>query len=134
MSWLEDSEERVLLLADWREAKPVMEELGKREGGHDVLMCVAAQSDKMFRRAVDWATKQRPDTDIMVSSSFSRQNLLDLFERHLETSAQLPPPEVPVTSLAVSGAEHPLCEPGKLLPFADSGGVHSRFEPGLQQL
>ena len=100
MSWLEDSEDRVLLLADWREAKPVMEELGKREGGHDVLMCVAAQSDKMFRRAVDWATKQRPDTDIMVSSSFSRQNLLDLFERHLETSAQPPPPAVPAPSFS----------------------------------
>ena len=87
LSWLDEAQQaRVLLIADWREAKPIMEELGKKEPRHDILLCVAARSDRMFRRAVAWASKQSADTDIIVSSSFSCQNLEDLIERHLETS------------------------------------------------
>ncbi|CAE7687876.1 unnamed protein product [Symbiodinium sp. CCMP2456] len=88
LSWLEGREGRILLLADWREAKPIMEELGRRQGRHDIIVCVVGQSDKMFRRAVDWATKQVSEIDIIVSSSFSRQNIEDLVARHWERSSQ----------------------------------------------
>ncbi|CAE7221751.1 unnamed protein product, partial [Symbiodinium microadriaticum] len=88
LSWLEGREGRILLLADWREAKPIMEELGRRQGRHDIIVCVVGQSDKMFRRAVDWATKQISEIDIIVSSSFSRQNIEDLVARHWERSSQ----------------------------------------------
>ena len=77
LRWLEGMEGRVLLITDWREAKPIMEGLSNlgQIQRIDILMCVVARSDRMFRRAIDWAGKQSSDTDIMVRRCESRDVL-----------------------------------------------------------
>ena len=50
LSWLESTAGAILLVAEWREAKPIMEELGKRSSSCNLSVCVVTRTDKTFRR------------------------------------------------------------------------------------
>ena len=54
-----------LLVAEWREAKPIVDALNKTTPQRDVRMCVVVRSAKMLWRACTWAKEQR-NSDIMV--------------------------------------------------------------------
>ena len=58
LSWLEGRKESILLIADWREAKPIVEALNKRSNECDIRVCIVAQSEKVLRRATDWLNHQ----------------------------------------------------------------------------
>ena len=84
LSWLEGSTGSVLLVADWREAKPIMEEVVQKSRSRDVRMCVAAPSERTFLRACRWAGKQDQSMDIMVSPGILRRSVEELIVRYLE--------------------------------------------------
>ena len=84
LSWLEGRTGSVLLIAEWREAKPIMEELGKRHIACNLSMCVVARTDKMYGRACAWADKQCGSTEISVSLGFSLLKVEQLVARHLD--------------------------------------------------
>ena len=69
LSWLEGTGERILLIADWREAKPIVEALGKRSNKCDIRVCIVAQSEKVLRRATDWVNQQDASAEIFVTLS-----------------------------------------------------------------
>ncbi|CAE7256522.1 unnamed protein product [Symbiodinium sp. CCMP2592] len=81
LSWLEGRKGSVLLVADWREAKPIMEEISKQEQRHNFRMCVVAQTATILRRASLWAGTQ--STEIMVTSGFLRHKVEDLIASHV---------------------------------------------------
>ncbi|CAE7525673.1 unnamed protein product, partial [Symbiodinium pilosum] len=65
-SWLQGRTGSVLLVAEWREAKPIMEVLDKTTEQPDLRMCVVARSEKMLRRAD--ACSKKLKVNIMLSS------------------------------------------------------------------
>ena len=83
MSWLKGSTGSVLIVAEWREAKPIMEELDKRNDIRNFRMCVVARAQKMYNRACAWAEKQNRSTNIVVSLGFSRQTVEELIPPQL---------------------------------------------------
>ena len=78
MSWLRGSTGSVLLVAEWREAKPIMEELDNWNDIPDFHMCVVARAKKMYDRACAWAERQSRSKRIVVSLGFSREMVEEL--------------------------------------------------------
>ena len=76
LSWLQDASGTsgrtgiVLLLADWRQAKAIQQELSKRSEScqHVVRICVVAPAERNFRRASAWAGQQEAGSNIVVVS------------------------------------------------------------------
>ena len=58
VNWLKGRHEPVLLIADWREAKPIQVFLGNSSVSYDVCIYVIAESDKILQRASGWFAKQ----------------------------------------------------------------------------
>ena len=58
LSWLESRAGTGLLVAEWREAKPIMEELGNRGNSCNLSTCVVTRTDKPFRRVCHWANQK----------------------------------------------------------------------------
>ena len=106
LSWLEGRNDSMLLLADWREAKPIVEALSKRSYKCDIRICVVAQSEKILRRATDWANQQDESVEIFVTSSFWRESAEELVRRHPKTvfharaAEEMPAPSVSATGMA----------------------------------
>ena len=86
LSWFQGRRETVLLLADWREAKPIQEQLSKRSESCDVRMNVVAQWDKTFHRASTWASMQPAASNIVVSSGTWLEAAKELVLHQQETS------------------------------------------------
>ena len=84
LRWLEGMKGSTLLVADWREAKPIMEEISKQNRGHDLRMCVVAQTATILRRASSWARTQNGCAEIMVSSGFLRHKVEELIASHVQ--------------------------------------------------
>ena len=78
MSWLQGTTGSVLLFAEWREAKPIMQELDRRNDSRDFRMCVVTRAKKMHSRACAWAEMQNRSTDIAISFGFMRQTVEEL--------------------------------------------------------
>ncbi|CAE7907352.1 unnamed protein product [Symbiodinium microadriaticum] len=72
VNWLEGRSGSIVLVADWREAKPIVDWLNNQEDGYNLRMTVLAQSEKIFRRASAWASNQKTGADILVMPGFSR--------------------------------------------------------------
>ncbi|CAE7244636.1 MDH1B [Symbiodinium sp. CCMP2456] len=78
LSWLQSASGNVLLLTDWREAKPIFEGVEHlTEGGPQnfrVRMCITATSDRIHRRACEWANSipQRGGWEVVVLDVFTR--------------------------------------------------------------
>ena len=99
LEWAEGRKGSVLLVADWREAKPIMEEVAKQSENHDALiptvrLCIVAQTQKIAHRASLWAGSK----EIMVTCGFSRQAVEKLVASHVQT--------VPATCAANPGVEN----------------------------
>ena len=80
LSWLQDASGKVLLLTDWREAKPIVEGvehlMDGRPQNFKVRMCIMATSDRIFRRASEWANSiLRGGWEVVVLDVFSRGGL-----------------------------------------------------------
>ena len=84
LSWLQGSSGSVLLIAEWREAKPIMEALDSTTEDRDLRMCVVARSDQMLRRARIWA-KQQCKADIILSSGLCIRDAEQLVANYLKT-------------------------------------------------
>ncbi|CAE7339545.1 unnamed protein product [Symbiodinium sp. CCMP2456] len=84
LSWLKGRKGSVLLVADWREAKPIMEEITKQKQRHDLRMCVVAQTATILRRASLWAGTQRGCAEIMVTSGFLRHKVEEMIASHVQ--------------------------------------------------
>mmetsp|Transcript_57749 Transcript_57749/g.135312 ORF Transcript_57749/g.135312 Transcript_57749/m.135312 type:complete len:213 (+) Transcript_57749:90-728(+) len=89
LEWAAGRKGSVLLVADWREAKPIMEELGKQSKNHDALiptvrLCIVAQTQKIAHRASLWAGNK----EITVTLGFSRQAVEKLVASHMQQAVQ----------------------------------------------
>ena len=84
LSWLEGRKGSILLVADWREAKPTMEEISKQNQSHDLCMCVVAQTATILRRASFWARAQNGCAEITVTPGFLRQKVEELIASHVQ--------------------------------------------------
>ncbi|CAE7229551.1 unnamed protein product [Symbiodinium sp. CCMP2456] len=83
LRWLEGRKGSTLLVADWREAKPIMEEVSKQKG-HDLRMCVVAQTATILRRASFWARAQNGCAEIMVTPGFLRHKVEEWIARYVQ--------------------------------------------------
>ena len=78
LSWLQTASGNVLLLTDWREAKPIFEGVEHMtEGGPQnfkVRMCITATSGRIYGRACEWANSicQNGGWEVVVLDVFSR--------------------------------------------------------------
>ena len=84
LRWLEGRTATIILVAEWREAKPIMEELGPRNIACDVSVCVVTRSEKMFQHARAWAAQQGGGKEILVSEGFSLRKVDELVAHHLD--------------------------------------------------
>ena len=84
LRWLESRPGTVLLVAEWREAKPIMEQLGNMSIACNISMCVVARTSKIFRRVSAWAEQQSAEQEILVSEGFSLRRVEELVARHLD--------------------------------------------------
>ena len=82
-SWLQGRTGSVLLVAEWREAKPIMEAFEKTTEQLDLRMCVVVRSEQMLRRACAWKKKQ-PHADIMLASNGSIRDVEQLIANYLK--------------------------------------------------
>ncbi|CAE7463007.1 unnamed protein product [Symbiodinium natans] len=92
LKWLGTAKENVFLLADWREAKPIVEGLGGLErltGQQQLRMCILAQSDNSFQRASEWTMRVRQShgIDILVLDGFSRAGVKDFIARSFDETS-----------------------------------------------
>ena len=87
LSWLGSKKETVLLIADWREAKPIQDELNNRRGisQHDVRICVVAAAVKTFRRASTWARQQHAAHIVVMSGPWLKGATELMQQRKTET-------------------------------------------------
>ena len=100
LRWLESRAGTILLVAEWREAKPIMEELSTGSIACNVSMCVVTRSEKMFQRARSWVAQQGGEKEILVSEGFSPRKVEKIVTNHMEralVSADSTPPglEIP---------------------------------------
>ena len=84
LRWLESRKGSILLVADWREAKPITEEISKQDKGHDLRMCVVAQTATILRRASFWARAQNGCAEIMVTPGFLRHKVEELIASYVQ--------------------------------------------------
>ncbi|CAE6970092.1 MDH1B [Symbiodinium natans] len=83
LAWLEEMEAgKVLVLADWREAKPLAEGLDVLAAQGKLLqvrMCILAASDKIYSRASEWAgiVRQGGGRETVVLRGFSHEGIED---------------------------------------------------------
>ncbi|CAE7948251.1 unnamed protein product [Symbiodinium sp. KB8] len=84
LRWLEGRKGSILLVADWREAKPITEEISKQNKGHDLRMCVVAQTATILRRASFWARTQNGCAEIMVTPGFLRHKVEELIASYVQ--------------------------------------------------
>jgi len=90
LRWLEDREGSTLLIADWREAKPILVELSKNSKRHNLHLYVVARTEKIFHRASCWAGEQSTGGQIMVTLGFSVEATKKFITRHTEMDEELP--------------------------------------------
>lgn len=90
LNWLERATERVLLLADWREAKPIVDGVNlltaARSQQFHLEMCILAQSNKTYRRASEWAAliRQGGGRSIKVLDGYSREGVEEFIMQSIE--------------------------------------------------
>ncbi|CAE7204903.1 unnamed protein product [Symbiodinium sp. CCMP2456] len=84
LRWLEGRKGSILLVADWREAKPITEEISKQNRGHDLRLCVVAQTATILRRASFWARAQNGCAEIMVTPGFLRHKVEELIASYVQ--------------------------------------------------
>ncbi|CAE7450267.1 unnamed protein product [Symbiodinium microadriaticum] len=84
LRWLESRKGSILLVADWREAKPITEEISKQNKGHDLRMCVVAQTATILRRASFWARTQNGCAEVMVTPGFLRHKVEELIASRVQ--------------------------------------------------
>ena len=95
LSWLDGDDgvhARALLVADWREAKPTIEELSRRSDRRDVRTCMVAQTEKAFRNASLFASRQRTGAQLLVTLGFSREAVQKFVSSYIHTHATSPSP------------------------------------------
>ena len=107
LSWLEGRDESILLMADWREAKPIVEALGKRSNKCDIRICVVAQSETILRRATEWANQQDASLEILVTSSFWRESAEELLRRYTKAVSDARAAEMPCSSASATCSAKP---------------------------
>ncbi|CAE6935404.1 unnamed protein product [Symbiodinium natans] len=91
LSWLDSRNSRtvtVLIIADWRETKPIVAELSTRSNHCVARMCVVAQSEKMFRNASLFAGRQSTGFEIVVASSFSCESVEELIRSYVRNAPE----------------------------------------------
>lgn len=83
LQWFDDvsSEDTVLLLTDWREAKPIVQGLGGHEGPH-LRLCILAQSQTAVRSATKWVNSQT-GREIPVLHGFTYESVLQVALDHM---------------------------------------------------
>ncbi|CAE7220477.1 unnamed protein product [Symbiodinium natans] len=91
LSWREQDGRSgaLLIVADWRETKPIIHGLRKSRQPCDVCMCVVARSGKMFQRAVLFANAQ--SLKVVVTPAFSRQVVEELFINYVQAACKISP-------------------------------------------
>ena len=72
LRWQEGRERSTLLIADWREVKPIMEGV-RRSDSQSFSLCVVTQTETAFNRASRWADEQGTGEDIVVTLGLSLQ-------------------------------------------------------------
>ncbi|CAE7663004.1 unnamed protein product [Symbiodinium pilosum] len=97
-SWLQGRTGSVLLVAEWREAKPIMEALDRMTEQPDLRL-----SEQSMRRAYTWSKKQLK-ADIMLSSGLRIRDVEQLLANYLKTA-----PAAPITASPISPVAAPLC-------------------------
>ena len=108
LNWLEGSREKVCLLADWREAKPIIDGLTRltaaRQQHIQLRMCILAQSDKMYRRASEWASlvRQGGGREIAVLDGYSREGVEEFLAQGFEPNEAVHAQEEPSSSCLTS--------------------------------
>ena len=91
LSWLDSGNSRtvtVLIIADWRETKPIVAELSTRSNHCVARMCVVGQSEKMFRNASLFAGRQSTGFEIVVASSFSCESVEELIRSYMRNAPE----------------------------------------------
>ena len=83
LGWLEGRTGSVLLVAEWREAKPITEALVNRTEQQDLTTCVVVRSEKMLQRASIWARRQSK-ADIVLSSGLGVRDVEQLVANYLQ--------------------------------------------------
>ena len=88
LQWLGDvsSDDTVLLVTDWREAKPIM------EGMQEVLrplvrMCIIAPNQKSHRSACKWVASEPRDPEIPILQGFAYEDVRQVVEQHVEATS-----------------------------------------------
>ena len=92
LSWLDATSGSVLLVAEWREAKPIIQAIGRRTEHREVAICAVARSDSTCRRARAWLDSQSVSSQglgmakyITVSPGLCLRNVEELIATYLET-------------------------------------------------
>ena len=84
LKWLESRAGTVLLVADWREARPLLEELRGRSIACKLSTCVVTKTPKTFRLVCFWAGQLGVEAEILVSEGFSLRKVEELVSHHLD--------------------------------------------------
>ncbi|CAE7607519.1 unnamed protein product [Symbiodinium natans] len=82
LRWLKGKSVTVVLIADWREVKPIMEGLDAEQQA-DVHMYITARWDKSYFNALSWVQEHARGKQISMLENFSRQNVQEVVRRHL---------------------------------------------------
>ena len=90
ISWLQRSTGSILLVAEWREVKPIMDKLDKGSHKPELRMCVVTRGQKMYHRACQWSKSQSGRANIVVSLGFSRQMVEELITHRLVAVSPAP--------------------------------------------
>ena len=91
LSWLDGRNSRtvtMLIIADWRETKPIAAELSTRSNHCVARMCVVAQSEKSFRNASLFAGWQSTGFEIVVASSFTCESVEELIRSYVRNARE----------------------------------------------
>ena len=89
VNWLRTAKDNIFLLADWREAKPIVEGLGGLRyfmAQRQLRICILAQSQSSYRNASEWAAGiwKTYGRDILVLDGFSSTGVEDFIAQSLE--------------------------------------------------
>ncbi|CAE7237096.1 unnamed protein product [Symbiodinium natans] len=80
-----------LIVADWRETKPIIQGISKSQQPCDVSMCVVARSRKMLYHAALFADTQSAGVEILVTPGVSSESMEQFFSSHLQTACKTSP-------------------------------------------
>ncbi|CAE7548230.1 unnamed protein product [Symbiodinium natans] len=88
LSWLDGRAGTMLIIADWRETKPIVKKLSERSNRCILRMCVVGRSEKMLRNASLFAGRQSTGAEILVTSSFSCESVEEFIRSYVQAARE----------------------------------------------